>query len=369
VRKLTIFAAFSLLISSAAVAGQPQKMPKPLSASQVLALVAGAALPEDIAREISQDGLAFRPDANYREMLKTAGADPKVLVALDAAKLSADAVPESPSDREFLIHLANASALMNQGKYEDAAREMLTATVPHLPCPECGFVMGRVFTQIEDWYHAEAVYRKVLDEAPGFPEAHARLALAIVHLHPENAQDAQVEARAAILQNPDDPEAHKVAGQVLADMQNYPAAIGEYREALRLKPDYAFVHYDLALIYETQRKYDDAIGEYQIAVRNQPDFVDALYNLGNDLVQKNDIDNAVVAFRQAEKYDPKRYDVRQNLGSALMNHGHAVEAVVEFRELVKLYPDEEMAVYSLGLGLEQINQLDEAAAIFAKVAA
>ena len=38
----------------------------PLRASELLGLVAGNALPENVAREIATDGLAFRPDDHYR---------------------------------------------------------------------------------------------------------------------------------------------------------------------------------------------------------------------------------------------------------------------------------------------------------------
>jgi hypothetical protein len=38
----------------------------PLQASELLGLVAGNTLPENVAREIAIDGLAFRPDEHYR---------------------------------------------------------------------------------------------------------------------------------------------------------------------------------------------------------------------------------------------------------------------------------------------------------------
>src|ERR1700692_3535880 len=59
----------------------------PLRASELLGLVADNALPENVAREIATDGLAFRPDDAYRPLLKTAGADAKILSALSSAKV------------------------------------------------------------------------------------------------------------------------------------------------------------------------------------------------------------------------------------------------------------------------------------------
>jgi hypothetical protein len=59
----------------------------PLRASELLGLVAGNALPENVAREIATDGLAFRPDDHYRALLKTAGVDAKILAAVSSAKV------------------------------------------------------------------------------------------------------------------------------------------------------------------------------------------------------------------------------------------------------------------------------------------
>ena len=41
----------------------------PLRQAELLALVAGNALPENIVREIGTDGLAFHPDDAYRSLL------------------------------------------------------------------------------------------------------------------------------------------------------------------------------------------------------------------------------------------------------------------------------------------------------------
>jgi hypothetical protein len=45
-----------------------------MHASELLALVAGSALPENVVREITRRGLNFRPDQKYKGQLKEAGA-------------------------------------------------------------------------------------------------------------------------------------------------------------------------------------------------------------------------------------------------------------------------------------------------------
>jgi hypothetical protein len=68
---------------------------KPLSASELLWLVAGSVLPENIVREIAVDGLTFRPNDSYRALLKTAGAEPKIMSALDFAKVVVERASET----------------------------------------------------------------------------------------------------------------------------------------------------------------------------------------------------------------------------------------------------------------------------------
>jgi len=72
---------------------------KPLTDSELLALVAGNALNENIAHEIESRGLAFSATDAYRSQLTAAGADAHVLTALSKA------MPVKPSHqwRETVI--------------------------------------------------------------------------------------------------------------------------------------------------------------------------------------------------------------------------------------------------------------------------
>jgi len=82
---------FALLLTNAAA----DSTTHPLQASELLGLVAGNALPENVVREIATNGVAFRPDEPYRTLLKTAGADAKILSALSSAKVSGERAPDA----------------------------------------------------------------------------------------------------------------------------------------------------------------------------------------------------------------------------------------------------------------------------------
>src|SRR5215468_11715212 len=61
---------------------------RPLSKSELMALVAGRVVPENTAFQIRSRGLGFVPDLVFSGMAKQAGADSRVFAALAAAKTS-----------------------------------------------------------------------------------------------------------------------------------------------------------------------------------------------------------------------------------------------------------------------------------------
>lgn len=254
----------TLLFFSCATLANSQENNKPLVDSELLALVAGNVLSENVVHEIESRGLAFRPTDAYRSQLATAGADAHVLTALSKAKtgvLSSSAEKKSPS--ELLQHFAMAGKLMRNKQYEEAAGE-LNGALQSNGGLEAGFVMGELLRRQEQWPTAAAIYGKVLQENPDFPEAHTKFSLMLYRLG--EGEQALREARAALARTPDNAEAHKNAGVALLFLRKPDAAIAEYKEALRIKPDYAVVHYDLGLVLHEKRDWDAAIAEYKKAL-------------------------------------------------------------------------------------------------------
>ena len=325
----------------------------PLTGSELLAVVAGESLDQNIVHEIESRGLAFRSTDNYRALLATAGAGAAVLNAVKNAKISADAgFPEQMATPELLGHLAMAGNYIRGNKLEDAGKELMAALDSKVG-PEAGFVMGHLQDRMQEWENSAAIYSRVLQMAPDFPGVHARLAYDIFRLG--DPDSSMREAQAAILQYKDDAEAHKNMGLAMDSNGKLDAAISEYREALRLKPDYSNVHYDLAIVYKEKRQTNDAIVELKKAIALSPDEADYHYNFGIVLKDAGDIDGAIRENREAKRIDPARIDARQNLAADLI-HKDLDAAKTEFRELVAMAPDFGMA--HLGLGFVYQSQAD-----------
>jgi tetratricopeptide (TPR) repeat protein len=335
------------LLLSPAAKGSPEK-PRPLRQSELLALIAGNALPENVINEIRARGVAFHVDDSFRTQLTTAGATPLVLSALDAAK-SSNATSDDRPDPALLQHITAAAKLMKDKRYQEAADELTATLKGNFEKFESGFVMGHLLVEQENWGQAAAVYAEVLRQDSDFPEAHTKLSFVLYKSGA--AEEALREAKAALLRSPQNAEAHKNAGLALQLLGKQDAAVAEYKEAIRIKPDYGVVHYDMALLFDGKRDLDAAIAEYKKAIALDANFTDAHDNLGLVFREKGDFGSAIRESREAKRLDPNSYNPRHNLAAELMDAKMYPEAIREFRELEAMFPDAEVCHLCLGRAL------------------
>ena len=317
----------------------------------MLALVAGNALSENIVHEVAARGLAFHPGDRFRSLVTEAGADSRVIAALNNAKTSDPSAPAKNAEPgDLLPHLAEAGKFLRNKQYGEATQE-LTAALQNGGGTETGFVMAEVLRGQEQWSNAEAILREVQRQAPDFPEAHTKLSYILYRIN--DGEGALSEARIALADNPNNAEAHKNAGLALQILNRFNASEVEYSEALRLKPDYEPVRLDLGLLFANQSKHDQAIVEYKKAIAlNATDWA-AHYNLGVTYANKGDFDSAIPEYREAIRLNPADFQSRQNLGYAFLNRRMYPEAIKELRALTAMAPDSAICHACLGGALYQ----------------
>ena len=330
----------------------------PLRATQVLALVAGDALPEDIVYEIQQRGLSFHPDDSYRADLKAMGADATVLAALDAGKLASDAESLTPSDQELHQHYVTAAQKIMAKDYSAATEEVQTILKSSIDGPSAAFVMGRVLRLQESFSEAEALYEQMLENSPDFPDIHGKLSY--IEMKTGDDEEALREAKAQLALNQSDPEGHRDACLALDDMRKFDAASAECKEALRLKPNYAVAEMDLGLVYSDEGNQDDAIAAYKKADAMSPNDAVTLYDTGLAYERKGDLGSAVPYYRKAIAADPKYFPPHQNLGGDLIRLGMNGEAAAVFRDMQRIFPDAEVCHLCLGSALFNAGDYDGA---------
>jgi tetratricopeptide (TPR) repeat protein len=323
-----------------------------------MALVAGDILPDNAVAEITLHGLAFTPDAAYQSLLKTAGATPKVLAALNKAKVVATR-NDTPADSfDLLKRLAQAGTLIRSGKTEEAVQELSGAGSSDSAPAEIAFVVGLALIQDQRFDDAGQVYSEILHMDPDFPEVYSRLSM--TSLETGDPEEALRQARAAIERLPNNATAHLNAGLALKAMRNFDGAKSELQIALRCSPDYVRAYEHLGLLLSDMGAYDEAIAQYKKAVTLEPGDALAHYNMGVAYGDKNDEVAAIREYRIAKRLAPNRLDVRQNLGSALM-HVDPAAAVTELQELAALAPDYPVCHLCLGSAFYNIGRFEEAA--------
>lgn len=328
---------------------------RPLSQAQLLALVAGNSLSETIVQEIGARGLNFHPDDKYRALLTEAGADPRVLTALNPAKVSDErASADQASSAQSLEHLAAAGKLLRNAQYDDATRE-LTQALQSGAGVEAGFVMVEVLVRQEKWTEAEAIMMQIQSQDPDFPESHTKQSYLFYRV--DDAEGGLREARSALAENPNDAEAHKNAGLALEILKKFEASEQEYQEALRLKPDYAAARYDLGILFHEEKKYDRAIEEYKKAITLDPANGNIPYNMGHSFEEKGDLDSAIHEYREAIRFNPDKFEFRSSLGHALESRMMYADAVKVFREMEAKWPDSPLCHDCLGNALYGVQDL------------
>ncbi|MGC0772676.1 MAG: tetratricopeptide repeat protein [Candidatus Acidiferrum sp.] len=345
----------SLLVFSSPLA--PQTSAPPLTKLELLAIVAGEIMPENVVYDLRSRGVDFVPDDAFRSLLKSAGADDRIMQALHAAKVDSARADEDAGDTPLLQHLSHAGSLIRAGKPDDAAEELTSSFAGGRGKSAIGFVVGDILGSRNRFPEASQIYSEILDNDPDFPEVHTRLSWTSYQVG--GAEETLRQAKAALLENPNNPVAHLNAGLALDALQHFDAAKEEYQKAVRCKPDYALAYMNFGNLLAEVKDYDGAIAQFKSALTLDPTRALTHYNIGIVYADKKDFVSAIREFREAKRLDPHMLDARQNLGSALMQTD-AAAAITEFKELAAIAPDWPLCHLCLGSAYLRIGRSDEA---------
>jgi tetratricopeptide (TPR) repeat protein len=326
-----------------------------LSQSELLALVAGGIISENVAFDIQSRGISFLPDASYKSLLKSAGADDKVFAALDSSKTKSTGNAEKASDPELLQRLSHAGSLIKSHQLDEAAAE-LTNSLSSGNKSEIGFVMGMVLIAQQRMPEAGQIYSTILSDDPDFPELHSRLSL--TYYETGDSDEALRQAKAALAENPNNPVAHLNAGAALQMLQHFDAAKTEYQKSIQSKPDYVLAYVDLGGLLDNLKDFDGAIAMDKKALALDPADIRARYDLGIAYADKGDLVSAIREYREVKLRDPHNLEARQNLGATLMQTDPGA-AIQEFQELAALAPKWPLCHQCLGSAYLRTGRFDE----------
>jgi len=197
----------------------------------------------------------------------------------------------------------------------------------------------------EQFEQAEALYRRILDTAPGHQRA---LHYAGVLAHQQGrGVDAVALIEKSLALAPDQADWHSNLGIVLQAEGRLDEAISAYRRAIALDPHHANAHSNLGVLLRATGEPVEAEAAYRTAIRLDPEHIDAYANLGILLNGLKRTEEAVTCFCKVIVLRPKHREARKLLALAHCTLGEIDEAVKIFEEWLDEEPGDPIARHML----------------------
>lgn len=152
-------------------------------------------------------------------------------------------------------------------------------------------------------------------------------------------QEAIIEYRVALQDNPRSFAAHFKLGEAYAAISDVRNALPEYIRAADLDPDNIDAQLKAGNLLLLARKYDEAKARARETLKRHPDHAGALLMLGNALAGLRSFDEAVAANERATSLDPKRSGLFLNLGALQFISGNKAEAEAAYLKAVQTEPN------------------------------
>jgi tetratricopeptide (TPR) repeat protein len=205
---------------------------------------------------------------------------------------------------------------------------------------------------------AEALYREILDDTPGQPNASQGLGL--IALHTGHASAAVELLQMASIGLPEDATIHTNLGLAFATARDARSAEECYRKAIALTNDFADAHLNLANLLLESKRIDEAAVEYEAAESIAPDSGAVHYGMAMLELGRGRSGTAITAFEKALTFAPELLPARVNLATLLYRKGDHEEAVSQLEEAVSFAPDSFDARLNLCAMLQQTDRTSDA---------
>ncbi|MBQ16846.1 MAG: hypothetical protein CMJ65_06950 [Planctomycetaceae bacterium] len=223
--------------------------------------------------------------------------------------------------------------------------------------------INRAFALFADGRLEEAAIeaRRVLGEDPARPQAHR--VLAGVAFREGRLDEAEAAARRAWEIDSTVPEAAANLAAILVARGEAAEAEALANQAVALAPDFASAWINLGLAQKQLARFHDAVVSLRRAVELQESNHGAWTNLGNVLCEVGEYEEAAACCRQALQRQPRSAEAVNNLGNALLKLGRPAAAIESYQRALREEPGMIEAEFNLGTALEHAGRLSEAEAV------
>ncbi len=275
--------------------------------------------------------------------------------------------------RILLCSLVVASALVPGSLVHAQSQEAGRPSAEDLTAAYLAFITGRSLEAAGDVEAAAASHRRAAALDPASPDIWAELAGLYARANrPEEAVEA---AEAALGQDPENTEAHRILGLVYAaragsrggDAEDLSRAV-EHLERARnpVSPDLA-LYLTLGRLYLGSQNPTKARELLDEVLEAEPQFAEALALLAQAYEAEGQWADAAAVYERAILAGPRRARYRRELAAALLNADQPDRALEVLRELVRFRPDDAGGWFSLSNLELQLGNPDGAVAAARRV--
>ncbi len=220
---------------------------------------------------------------------------------------------------------------------------------------------------------AEQLFRRALEEDPGFARAQAGMCeIAIQRFESTSATElvdvAEAACRQALETDPALKETEIALGKLYLASGRHEQAEAVFRSLLRRAPRDAEAHIGLARAQAKSNRPDEAERSFREAIAVEPGFWQTYNSLGGFLFELGRSREAAEAFRRGTELAPGNPTAYNNLGAALLSAGDLQQSARAFEQSIQIEPSR--AAYSnLGTLYYYLGRFEEAVAVYTKAIA
>jgi tetratricopeptide (TPR) repeat protein len=135
------------------------------------------------------------------------------------------------------------------------------------------------------------------------------------------------------------PEALRLYGDILRDIDDPDGALKKYQAAALADPEHAWTHYSVARLLWHQEKDEEAMASLEEALRLQPDMTQGLQLYGDMLRHSGDPDGALQKYQEAVRAAPDSPWPHLAIAQLLRRQKKLPDALAAVDEALTLRPD------------------------------
>ena len=277
-------------------------------------------------------------------------------------------VPTPTPTRSPATFALEAESFFQAGKLGQAEDSYRRAIDSNPQDAELYVALARVLVFAEKWDEAETQARNALLINPDSPAAHAVLGWALDFQGDDRLVEAEAELKVALAADPNSALAQAYLAEVLMD-EYIGLNAGDYRDAVaaaelavQLDPNIVETHRALGYVLERTSNYAQALQEYQRALTINPNLGILHRAVGNMYMSLDppDLDEAIQSYLNASAFDPTNPVPLQLIAKAYGSFGEYGRASQYANDAVKLDPANPSLHGDLGVMFYKNNDFEQA---------